>query len=147
MGFSLEGHPYNKFNGKYYKVFEHRGWPVLRNQKGRYCYRQEKGKRWYLHKIHTPDSTNTNSFIDSTEGPLPTGAKTWQVVQGSVFVGSSCTVTVLVRSPPHSCCLFAIGHPCYASPLTLAPIACSCSYSTPPSAGRPRRPARCNWPR
>eukprot|EP01046_Picozoa_sp_COSAG06_P064702 COSAG06_NODE_15577_length_1060_cov_16.219563_2_plen_170_part_01 len=46
LGFALEGHPDANFNGAYRKVSEHKGWPVLRNGAGMFCYRYEPTDRW-----------------------------------------------------------------------------------------------------
>jgi hypothetical protein len=104
LGFALEGHPDANFNGAYHKVSEHKGWPVLRNGAGRFCYRREPTDRWFLNTEHTPDSNLCISHIASAEGPLPIGAQTWNVAptvvgkpKGSGFVDISCAVTVLVR--------------------------------------------------
>ena len=97
LGFALEGHPTPAFNGAYRKVSEHKGWPVLRNGAGRFCYRYEPTDKWYLWSKHTPDSVMCNSNIASAEGPLPIGAQTWQCFVDRKWVDRSLSVTVLVR--------------------------------------------------
>ena len=88
------------FNGAYRKVSEHKGWPVLRNGAGRFCYRYEPLDKWHLSGEHSPDSSDNFSNIVSAEGPLPIGAQTWQcwddLVDGKM-VDRSLSVTVLVR--------------------------------------------------
>ena len=76
---------------------EHKGWPVLRNGAGMFCYYYERTDRWYLNDEHTPDIDLSNSFIDAAEGPLPIGAQTWQCYVDGEFVDRSLSVTVLVR--------------------------------------------------
>ena len=83
----------------YRKVSEHRGWPVLRNVVGKYCYRHEPTDRWFFNSELTPDIDSCNSYIEDTEGPLPAGAQTWcspntpQKIRDAIL-----TVTVLVRA-------------------------------------------------
>jgi hypothetical protein len=100
LGFALEGHPAPACNGTYRKVSEHKGWPVLRNGAGMFCYRYEPYDKWFLWKEHTPDSNLSNSWIASAEGPLSIGAQTWQCVVDGKVVGRSLSVTVLVRPFP-----------------------------------------------
>ena len=97
LGFALEGHPTPAFNGAYRKVSEHKGWPVLRNGAGRFCYRYEPDDRWFLSNVNTPDDSACTSNIASSEGPLPIGAQTWQCWDDGKWVGRSLSVTVLVR--------------------------------------------------
>eukprot|EP01046_Picozoa_sp_COSAG06_P044037 COSAG06_NODE_5868_length_3236_cov_24.093720_2_plen_98_part_00 len=89
------------YNGAYRKVSEHKGWPVLRNGAGMFCYRYEPLDRWFLRDEHTPDKNTGNSYIVSAEGPLPIGAQTWQVGPSTLgttgWEGRTFTVTVLVR--------------------------------------------------
>ena len=56
LGFALEGHPTPAYNGAYRKVSEHKGWPVLRNGAGMFCYRHEPKDQWFLRDAHTPDN-------------------------------------------------------------------------------------------
>ena len=100
LGFALEGNPLPAFNGAYRKVSEHKGWPVLRNGAGMFCYRYELADRWFLSTEHAPDSDRRNSSIASAEGPLPIGAQTWQCYDGVDWVDGSLSVTVLVRPFP-----------------------------------------------
>eukprot|EP01046_Picozoa_sp_COSAG06_P051297 COSAG06_NODE_8339_length_2199_cov_5.181429_5_plen_152_part_00 len=100
LGFALEGHPTPACNGVYRKVSEHKGWPVLRNGAGAFCYRYELDDKWFLRKEHTPDSAICNSSIASAEGLLPCGAQTWQCNVDGEFVDRSLSVTVLVRPFP-----------------------------------------------
>jgi hypothetical protein len=100
LGFALEGHPRPAYNGTYRKVSEHKGWPVLRNGAGKFCYRREPTDKWVLWKEHTPDSAICNSWIASAEGPLPSGAQTWKCNVDGEWVDGSLSVTVLVRPFP-----------------------------------------------
>ena len=97
LGFALEGHPTPAYNGAYRKVSEHKGWPVLRNGAGMFCYRYEPRDKWFLCRQHTPDKGTANSYIASAEGPLPIGAQTWQCHVDGKWVDRSLSVTVLVR--------------------------------------------------
>ena len=130
LGFVLEGHPLPQCNGAYRKVSEHKGWPVLRNGVGKFCYRYEPLDKWFLGTVNTPDSDACISSIKSVEGPLPVGAQTWNVAptvvgkpKGSGFVDISFTVTVLVRcSQPlimhtsSTACPAIDGHPAARPP-------------------------------
>ena len=104
LGFALEGHPTPAYNGAYRKVSEHKGWPVLRNGAGKFCYRREPTDSWYLSDKHRPDESACNSSIVSAEGPLPIGAQTWQCYVhmkcATDWVDRSLSVTVLVRPFP-----------------------------------------------
>ena len=97
LGFALEGHPTPAFNGAYRKVSEHKGWPVLRNGAGKFCYYYEPDDQWFLRAEHIPDSDASISWVASAEGPLPIGAQTWQCRVDGEWVDRSLSVTVLVR--------------------------------------------------
>ena len=86
LGFALEGHPDAAYNGAYRKVSEHKGWPVLRNGAGMFCYRYEPTDSWFLDDEHAPDSNACYSNIKSAEGPLLIGAQTWQCFVGGEWV-------------------------------------------------------------
>ena len=84
----------------------HEGWPVLKNAKGRYCYRYTPGDKWYLRDAFNPDEDLCNAHIVAKEGPLPVGAHTWRIApsavgrpKGSGFVDITFTVGLLVRPP------------------------------------------------
>ena len=64
VGFSLEGHPVASYNGVYRKVSEHKGWPVLQNGAGKFCYYYELTNKWFINATHTPDSATCNSNIE-----------------------------------------------------------------------------------
>jgi hypothetical protein len=100
LGFALEGHPLPAYNGAYRKVSEHKGWPVLRNGAGMFCYRYEPADQWELSDKHAPDSGTSVSNIVSAEGPLPSGAQTWRCWVDGEWVDRSLSVTVLVRPFP-----------------------------------------------
>jgi hypothetical protein len=103
LGFALEGHPDANFNGAYRKVSEHKGWPVLRNGAGMFCYRYEPQDKWLLSNVNTPDKSACTSSIVSAEGPLPIGVQTWRCWVDGKWVKSSLSVTVLVRPFPSLC--------------------------------------------
>jgi hypothetical protein len=78
-------------------VSEHKGWPVLRNGAGMFCYYYEPSDKWFLDDEHAPDSNLCVSWIVSAEGPLPIGAQTWQCYVDKKWVDRSLSVSVLVR--------------------------------------------------
>ena len=129
LGFALEGHPMSAYNGAYRKVSEHKGWPVLRNGAGKFCYRYEPGDQWLLWVEHTPDKPACFSSIVSAEGPLPIGAQTWQCFVDGEFVDRSLSVTVLVRHIPPLSFMISL-HPmvchliCLTHLLSIAPAFC-----------------------
>ena len=55
---------------------------MLKNARGRYCYRYTPKDRWLLRPEFTPDSGKCSAYIEAKEGPLPVGAHTWQVADG-----------------------------------------------------------------
>jgi hypothetical protein len=63
LGFALEGHPTPAYNGAYRKVSEHKGWPVLSNGAGMFCYRYEPTDQWFLNTVNTPDKSTCTSYI------------------------------------------------------------------------------------
>ena len=91
-----------RFAGVYKYDSTHEGWPVLKNAKGKYCYRYTPTDKWYLSRAFTPDKSGNYGNIVAKEGPLPAGAHTWQVGDGEggwVTGGRTLTVGLLVR--PH----------------------------------------------
>ena len=96
----LEGHPTPAYNGAYRKVSEHKGWPVLRNGAGMFCYHYGLTDSWFLNNEHAPDKSTCYSYIRSAEGPLPIGAQTWQCYVDGKWADHSLSVTVLVRPFP-----------------------------------------------
>jgi hypothetical protein len=99
------------FNGVYRPVSEHRGWPVLQNGDGMYCYYRLTSSSWHLHKDHdTLDKTGCRSYIsflnlDQTDGMLPPGTRKWTGPIGNHYGHFDrddkdhwLTFTVLVRS-------------------------------------------------
>ena len=129
LGFVLEGHPLPAYNGAYRKVSEHKGWPVLRNGAGMFCYRYEPKDQWFLRTEHTPDSNLSSSYIASAEGPLPIGAQTWQCDVDVEWGDHSLSVTVLVRHIPPLSFMISL-HPmvchliCLTHLLSIAPAFC-----------------------
>ena len=98
LGFALEGHPTSAFNGAYRKVSEHKGWPVLCNGAGVFCYRYEPDDQWFLSHEHTPDDNACLSWIKSAEGPLPIGAQTWRCYVDGEWVDRSLSVEAEVQA-------------------------------------------------
>ena len=76
----------------------HEGWPVLKNAKGRYCYRHAPTDKWYLNTEFSPDEDLCTANIVAKEGPLPVGAHTWRVYSGGLK-DFTLTVGLLVRPP------------------------------------------------
>ena len=106
---SFEGHPEPAYDGVYKHDSTHEGWPVLKNDSGRYCYRSVKDEAWLLRAEFTPDGDACNAAIVAKEGPLPVGAHTWQVWDGSwqerTLTVEGCTLEgcTLVSPPLPSC--------------------------------------------
>ena len=75
----IEGHHNPFYNGLYTHDSTHEGWPVLKNDKGMYCYRYTPADSWFLNTEFTPDKGACSAGIVAKEGPLPVGARTWQV--------------------------------------------------------------------
>ena len=68
------------YNGLYTHDSTHKGWPVLKNAKGRYCYRHTSAETWVLNDDTADFVTGMGTAdIKATEGPLPVGANTWMV--------------------------------------------------------------------
>ena len=76
---SIEGHPKPAYNGLYTHDSTHEGWPVLKNAKGKYCYRYKTTDNWYINGKFLPDKDSCFANIVAKEGPLPVGAHTWQL--------------------------------------------------------------------
>ena len=93
---SIEGHPKPQFNDVYTRDSAHKGWPVLKNDKGMYCYRYTPGDEWFLNTKFTPDEDVGAAYIEAKEGPLPVGAHTWRVwVTRGEWADCTLTVTLL----------------------------------------------------
>ena len=94
---SIKGHPTDlSYNGLYTHDSTHEGWPVLKNAKGKYCYRHTPKDKWFLRAEFTPDSGTANASILAKEGPLPVGAHTWQVWFDGKRVGCTLTASLLI---------------------------------------------------
>ena len=99
---SFEGHPtIPAYNGVYRHDATHKGWPVLKNASGRYCFRYTRKDKWIL----TDDKEDFakgigNASIVAKQGPLPVGAHTWQCWVDEKWVDSTLTVGLLVRILP-----------------------------------------------
>ena len=93
---SIEGHTSAVYNGVYTHDSTHEGWPVLKSDKGTYCYRYTSPNKWYLSNVFTPDKDVCAAHIVAKEGPLPVGAHTWQVLSVNLrqWVEGSLTVTL-----------------------------------------------------
>ena len=96
---SIEGHPYPDYSGVYTHDSTHKGWPVLKNANGRYCYRSAPRDKWFLRDHFRPEDHHCNASILAKEGPLPVGAHSWKLgpsVLGTAgWVGRTLTVTLL----------------------------------------------------
>ena len=95
---SIEGHPWETYNGVYTRHSSHKGWPVLQNEHGRYCYRHAPSDEWFLHCYLTPDEgTSCSAYIMAKEGPLPVGEHEWRVYGGALsdWQGGTLAVTLL----------------------------------------------------
>ena len=73
--FLIEGHPHKNCNGKYRKYSQRKGWLVLRNNDGMYCYRCEARDQWVLSEDLTYANGDltppyTDPFVDPTDGEL-----------------------------------------------------------------------------
>ena len=99
-GISVAGHPKGDFNGLYTHDSTHEGWPVLKNAKGRYCYRYKATDSWRLSDKARHDEDASMAKIVAKEGPLPVGAHTWQVASRGEWVDGTLTVGLLVRTSP-----------------------------------------------
>ena len=70
---SIEGHPRATYNGVYTHDSTHEGWPVLKSDSGRYCYRHTPRDAWYRRGKVTPDEDLCAASIVAKGGPLPVG--------------------------------------------------------------------------
>eukprot|EP01045_Picozoa_sp_COSAG04_P025545 COSAG04_NODE_3371_length_2880_cov_7.944984_3_plen_110_part_00 len=92
---SIEGHPIVSYNGLYTHNSEHEGWPVLKNTKGRYCYRHTPMDTWMLSDDTADFSEGIGSAqIVTSEGPLPVGAHAWWVWVDQKWQEGTLTVTL-----------------------------------------------------
>ena len=95
---------------------------MLKNAKGRYCYRYTPQNQWNLTDAQSKVGTNNcAAHIVAKEGPLPVGAHTWQVYHGKSGAGEwkdgTLTVGLLVRPPlpsPAACASLPSAHRCPA---------------------------------
>ena len=101
---SIEGHPNAAYNGLYTHDSTHEGWPVLKNAKGRYCYRHAPRDEWLLtsgsrlrilRQKFDPGSVTCAACIVAKEGPLPVGARAWKVAVDGKLVDGTLTVGLL----------------------------------------------------
>ena len=92
----IEGHPTADFNGVYTHDSTHKGWPVLKNASGMYCYRYTPADQWMLDSDFSPDESSfAGGTIVAKDGPLPVGAHTWRVLDGQCrSVERTLTVTL-----------------------------------------------------
>ena len=90
---SIEGHPNSHYDGVYTLDSSHKGWPVLKNARGMFCYRHRPTGSWRLfHRFHheyigpspgpgrhfTEHVANNAAHIHALDGLLPVGAHIWQ---------------------------------------------------------------------
>ena len=91
---SIDGHPNPAYNGVYTHDSTHKGWPVLKNANGVYCYRHTLTDRWFLSPEFAPDKDGAFSFIATADGPLAVGAHTWWVWVDKEWQKRTLTVTL-----------------------------------------------------
>ena len=91
---SVAGHPRAAFNGVYTHDSTHKGWPVLKNVKGVYCYRHEATEVWQLRQEFWPDEAASFANVTAPEGPLPLGARTWDCSVDNSWERHTVTVTI-----------------------------------------------------
>ena len=77
-GVEFDGHPDPKLNGVYRVASQHHGWPVLRNEHGRYCYRYEPTHEWHLGEKHSPYINDCIACVGAVRGPLPVERQQWR---------------------------------------------------------------------
>ena len=110
-------HPTAIYNGLYTHDSTHEGWPVLKNARGRYCYRYTPADMWLIDDRFETDDSTCNANIVAKEGLLPVGAHTWQVAADGKWVDGTLTVGLLVRPPlpsPAACTSLPSAHRCPA---------------------------------
>ena len=74
---------------------------MLKNASGCYCYRYTPEDKWMLTDTWYDAGTNKGvASIVAKEGPLPVGAHTWRVYDGSKWADGTLTVGLLVRTSP-----------------------------------------------
>ena len=78
---SIEGHPKLEYNGVYTHDSAHKGWPVLKSDKGMYCFRFAPRDEWRLGDKHSPDE-DWSYATKVSEGPLAVGASVWECWAG-----------------------------------------------------------------
>ena len=92
---SIEGHPDPLYDGLYTHDSTHEGWPVLKNARGKYCYRHTPSDKWSLASEFDPDKAMCNATVKAEAGPLPVGAHTWKVGVGGKSVERTLTVALV----------------------------------------------------
>ena len=65
---------------------------MLKNAKGRYCYRYTPADMWLIDDRFEPGDSTCNAAIVAKEGPLPVGGHTWQASVDGKWVGRTLTV-------------------------------------------------------
>ena len=85
---------------------------MLKNARGKYCYRYKAKDKWFLSSTFTPDKAGCWASILAKEGPLPVGAHTWQVwmavdgkweshtLTAALLVGSAATAAIVAKEGP-----------------------------------------------
>ena len=94
------------FSGEYKHDSTQEGWPVLRSDKGKYCYYAYHcdGDRWVLKDKFSPSwsqhmDIKTSVYIKAPDGPLPLGAHAWKCRVRREWRTETVVVTKVVRSP------------------------------------------------
>jgi hypothetical protein len=79
VGMVLEGHAVAAYNGAYRRVSEHEGWPVLKNESGRWCF-MHIGivESWCLGTEPSHHYGVCSSRIVAENALLPIGGQMWK---------------------------------------------------------------------
>ena len=97
----IEGHPEDKYNGRYKKDRMDGGRPVFKHAKRkRYCYyaTTDEGSCWLLHNEFTPDYPACASYHSECRDTLPPGGTTtWNHYIQRKRKQGTLTVSLLVR--------------------------------------------------
>ena len=76
-----------------------KGWPVMMNEKGKFCFRYAASDKWFLRQKFAPDEGTRNSEIKSAAGgSLPLGAQSWTCYVDGSDVQRTLTLVRLFRT-------------------------------------------------
>ena len=102
--FELAGHPTAAYNGVYRHDSDHEGLPVMKNERGKFCYLyrgagQHSERRWFLNGQLTPDANAAHAYTDvaAARGPLLAGAHPWQCYVDGALAEHTLTLTPRLR--------------------------------------------------